>query len=74
MRLLYLIILGVSLWVNIILVYQHKADELLSNTLIWANDTFMLDYIQQRALYEECMELTFHVPAGKPVDRRLLHE
>ena len=36
------------------------------------NNTLMIDFVQQRALYEECMALTYHTVPSQKVDRRLL--
>lgn len=35
------------------------------------NQTLVRDYVQQYALYEECMSLTYHTKAGHPVNRIL---
>ena len=39
--------------------------------VVYSNETYLEDLVQEKALYEECMSLTFHTKAGLPVDRRL---
>ena len=44
----------------------------LYQKMVYANETLAEDVVQERALYQECMELTYHIPAHLKVDRRLL--
>lgn len=49
---------------------QQTAELMWANQQEWyAIETYAIDAAQERALYEECMHLTYQLPAGRPVMR-----